>query len=371
MPVKLQADTLPVHAVPNKKKYRISSGELVLENGELIERLDITFHTFGKLNADRSNVVWVSHALTANSDVSEWWPQFVGPGKMLDTERDFIVCANALGSCYGTTGPLSAELPENQRGLNFPQFTIRDMVMAHHRVAEFLEIDTIRLLVGASQGGQQALEWAIMEPKRFKNMLLLATNAVHSAYGKAFNESQRLALKSDRSFLENDPRGGRSGLIAARSIALLSYRSYDGYRRTQTDADAERTTGFAAASYQRYQGEKLAARFNAFSYYRLTQAMDSHHVGRNRKSAETALQLIRARTLVIGIDSDLLFPLNEQQFLARWIPESHFARIHSDFGHDGFLLECTQITDCVSDFLYNDFNAFKQTIFKKQQKQLL
>ena len=238
--------------------------------------------------------------------------------------------------------------------LAFPQFTVRDIIKAHQQLAEHLKIDQIEILIGGSLGGQQAAEWAIIEPLRIKNLILIATNARHSPWGIAFNESQRLALSADRTFYSNSPDGGRKGLKAARSIALLSYRGYKTYTVSQQDDNDNISDDHRASSYQNYQGEKLVNRFNAYSYWYLSKAMDSHNVGRNRNGVEKALSLIKARTLVIGIKSDVLFPVEEQQYLFRHIPKSAFAEFDSFYGHDGFLIETEALTNIITSFFKTD-----------------
>lgn len=344
----------------NIKVYK-SINPFVLESGQVIENLDVAYQTFGNLDKDKSNVIWVCHALTANSDVLDWWPQFFGIGKLFDPEKYFIVCANSLGSCYGTTGPTTFEKAGPLLN-DFPFFTTRDMAKAHERLRNYLGIDKIQTLIGASLGGQQAVEWAIDSPSRFKNLVLIATNAEHSPYGIAFNESQRLAIFSDSTYGKID--GGKHGLKIARSIALLSYRSYKGYLNTQSEGSNNVTDNFKASSYQRYQGEKLATRFDAHSYVALSKAMDSHNVGRGRESIVDALVRITANTLVIGISSDQLFPPAEQKRLARYIPNSNYYEVDSDYGHDGFLVESKELEQVLADFIYNDFKQCKKTIFK-------
>ena len=323
-----------------------------LESGKKLADLEIAYHTYGKLNKDKSNVVWVCHALTANSDVLDWWAGLFGKNDLFNPNDYFIICANILGSNYGTTNPLSINPTTGQPYfLNFPEITVRDLTNAHEQLAIALGIENIAILIGGSLGGQQALEWAIISPQRIKNLILLATNAQHSPWGIAFNESQRLAITSDRTFYANKADGGAKGLKTARSIALLSYRSYESYDKTQHEQDLDKKTNFNASSYQRYQGEKLVKRFNAFSYYYLTKAMDSHNVGRGRNSIKGALSLIQANTLVIGIKNDLLFPIEEQKFLARNIPNAEFEEIDSFYGHDGFLLELKTISKIVDGFI--------------------
>jgi homoserine O-acetyltransferase/O-succinyltransferase len=326
-----------------------------LESGKQLRGLEIGFHTYGKLNANKDNVVWVCHALTANSDVFDWWKGLFGDKDHFNPDEHFIICANILGSNYGTTSPLSTNsvtgLPYY---LAFPQISVRDMVKAHQLLAEHLEINDIKIIIGGSLGGQQALEWSIIEPNRIKNLILIATNAKHSPWGIAFNESQRLAITTDRSFYANKPDGGAKGMKAARSIALLSYRGYKTYSITQQEDDDKKVDDFKASSYQNYQGEKLVKRFNAYSYWYLTKVMDSHNVGRGRHGVEKALSLIKAKTLVIGIKSDLLFPIDEQQYLFRHIPKAAFAELDSFYGHDGFLIETELLTNVITSFFKTD-----------------
>lgn len=312
-----------------------------LECGKTLPALTIAYSYYGQLNPGKDNVIYVCHALTANSDVADWWPHMVGPGLVFDTDKYFVVCANILGSCYGTTGASSIN-PETGEayGKDFPLLTVRDLVKAHQLLAAHLGIKKIYLLCGGSLGGQQAMEWAILEPQYCKNLFLIATNPRHSAWGIAFNEAQRMALEA-----------GPGGLEAARAIAMLSYRNYNMFESTQTDIE-DKIDDFRAASYQRYQGIKLKKRFDANCYYALSKAMDSHHVGRGRNSMHEALGSITARTLVIGISSDLLFPNQEQKFIAENIPGAVYRQIDSPYGHDGFLIETKQITELLRKELF-------------------
>lgn len=323
-----------------------------LESGKKIRNLQIAYHTYGKLNAKKDNVIWVCHALTANADVFDWWTGLFGENALFNPNEHFIVCANVLGSHYGSSNPLSTNpvtgLPYY---LAFPQFTIRDLVAAHQLLAKHLNIDNIKVLIGGSLGGQQAVEWSIIEPNKIENLILIATNAVHSPWGIAFNESQRLAITTDRTFYANKPDGGSKGLKAARSIALLSYRTYQAYNQTQIESNNNKTDDFRASSYQNYQGEKLINRFNAYSYYYLTKAMDSHNVGRNRNSINDALKSIKANTLVIGIENDFLFPICEQKYLADHIDNASFKELKSAYGHDGFLIETDALISIIGSFI--------------------
>jgi len=326
-----------------------------LESGQSLDSVEISYEIKGNLSANKT--IWVCHALSGNTDVLDWWSGLFGEGKLFDPSEYQIVCANVLGSCYGSTGPENFKNPAK-----FPLVTIRDIVKAHVLLREHLEIRSIDVLIGASLGGQQALEWSIIEPNLIQNLILIATNAVHSPYGKAFNEAQRLALKSDPTF--GNQGGGKEGLKAARAIAMLSYRSYQDFDIKQNDVDS-RLENFSASSYVNYQGKKFLQRFKASAYYSLTKAMDSHNVFRDRESYEDVLGSIKANTLVVAVDSDVLFPQNEQEFLADKIKFSEFGVIRSVHGHDAFLIEYRQLENLISDFLYNDFKGFKPTVFKQ------
>ncbi|PJJ54537.1 homoserine O-acetyltransferase family protein [Hymenobacter chitinivorans] len=324
---------------------------LLLESGATLAPVQIAYHTFGTLNEARDNVVWVCHALTANADVLSWWAGLFGADCYFDPADWFVVCANILGSCYGSTGPLTPAGPAAEPLYQqFPLVTIRDLVAAHEALRLELGLTRIHTLIGGSLGGQQALEWAILRPEVFANLVVLATNAQHSPWGIAFNEAQRLAIFADTTYHEATPTGGQRGLKAARATALLSYRSYDAYGRTQAETDPDRLDEFRASSYQQHQGDKLVARFNAYSYVALSRTMDTHHLGRGRGSIAAALGQIRARTLVLSISSDVLFPPAEQQLLARHISGATYAAMDSEFGHDGFLIETVQITQFLEQF---------------------
>lgn len=332
--------------------------DFILENGQVISDLSITYHSYGRLNAAKDNVIWVCHALTANSDVFEWWEGLFGEQDLFNPQEHYIVCANILGSHYGTTNPLSVDPKTgNPYYLSFPQFTMRDLAAAHQLLAEHLEIPRINTLIGGSLGGQQALEWAVSQQIKIDQLIIIACNAVHSPWGIALNESQRLAITADRTFYANSPDGGAKGLKAARSMALISYRAYNTYGATQLEEDTDKTADFKAASYQNYQGEKLVKRFNAYSYYLLTRAMDSHNLGRGRESLADALRSIQAKTLVVGISSDVLFPVEEQKFIAKFIPKAAYFEIDSFYGHDGFLIETKQLSKAIGHFLSNSYST--------------
>ncbi|MDQ2862485.1 MAG: homoserine O-acetyltransferase [Bacteroidota bacterium] len=323
-----------------------------LESGDTLPGYHLAYSTYGALNAAKDNVVWIFHALTANSKPAEWWPGLVGEGKLFDPNEYFIVCVNMPGSCYGSFGPFDINTKTAEPYFHeFPFFTPRDMIRSYQPLKKYLGIEKIKIGIGGSMGGQQLLEWSIEEPELFEYIFPVGTNAQHSSWGIAFNASQRMSIEADGTWKEKNEEAGVQGMKAARSIALLSYRNYDTYHASQSEHETEKIDHFKSESYQRYQGEKLAKRFNAFSYYFLSKGMDSHHVGRGRVSVENALQKIQAKTLVIGIATDILFPLSEQEFIAKNIPGGELSTINSLYGHDGFLLESEQIQHIINGFL--------------------
>lgn len=325
---------------------------LTLECGKELKKVNVRYHVFGDISRNPDKVVWICHAFTANSDPIDWWPGVVGKGFLFDPDIFPVVCVNILGSCYGTTGPTSIN-PEtgNPYLLSFPMITFRDIVKVNQKIREHLGIKKIWVLTGGSIGGFQSMEWEYMYPGTVENLILIATTAKSSPWVIAFSQSQRLALLADQTFLQEKPGGGNEGLKAARSIALLSYRGRSSYNITQQDTSDDLLNGFRATSYQTYQGEKLVKRFDAYTYYTLLAALDSHNIGRNRGGIAEALGQIRAKTLVVGIDSDILFPVEEQKQLASLIPNATYAEIHSNFCHDGFLIEHDQLTKIIKQFL--------------------
>jgi homoserine O-acetyltransferase len=325
----------------------------ILESGQTLPGITIAYHSYGKLNANKDNVIWICHALTANSDVKEWWPGMIGKGMLFNPEKNFIICANILGSCYGTTGPLSVNPNTGQLYYHsFPFITIRDMVAAHILLREHLGIAKIEFLIGGSIGGYQALEWAVMEKKAIKNMLLLTTSAAESAWGIAVHTAQRLAIEADNTWKEPHPDAGIKGMKAARAIGMLTYRNYELLVEKQTDPDINKTDNFKASSYINHQGDKLVKRFNAYTYWMLTKAMDSHNIARGRAdNLQTVLKTIPHKTLIMGVSTDILCPVQEQKFIAQNMPNATYIEISSSYGHDGFLVETEKITTHVNDWL--------------------
>lgn len=331
-----------------EKRIYTHNAPVGLECGGEIEKLQICYHISREYQAAQQEgahgkkVIWITHALTANSDPTDWWDVLVGEGKFFDPRKYTIICANILGSCYGSTSPCSTN-PQTGKPylLEFPKTTVRDIATCHNLLLEHLGIESIDLLIGGSVGGFQALEMSIMFPQKVKKMVLLACNSRFTPWGSAFNESMRMAIMADPS-----PEK-KAGLAAARSIALISYRSFEGYNTTQYEQDEDCIFPQRAASYQRYQGKKLVDRFDAYSYLSMLNLTDSHNVGRYRGGVENALKMVKANTVCVGIDSDGLFPTCEQKFMAEHIPGARYREITSAFGHDGFLLEWKQIQEVI------------------------
>lgn len=326
-----------------------------LECGDTLPGITVAYHTYGNLNADRSNAVWVMHALTANSDVADWWPHTVEKGKFLDPDKYFVVCANVIGSCYGSTGPCTP-LREGEEPLygKFPRLTVRDMVEAHRLLADHLGILRINTIIGSSLGGFQALEWLTGYPDIAERAVLCATDYQCRPWLAAINKAMYMAIEADSDLGRPAPEAARKGLEAARAIALLSYRSHAAYDLTQDDsATPHDPFERKVHSYQAYQGKKLADRFDVYSYLTLCRSSDSHNVARGRGSFAEALGRIKAKCLVTAISSDILFPPSYHQEMADMIPDARYCVIDSEFAHDGFLIEHQRLDDLIQKF-YND-----------------
>jgi len=337
---------------PDTKLLRLPE-PFELELGGRLPSVEVGYRTWGTLAPDGANAVWICHALTGSADADQWWTRLFGPGRSLDPERDFIVCSNILGSCYGTTGPTSVDpaTGEPWHG-DFPAITIRDMVRVQHALARQLGITRLQMVVGGSLGGMQALEWGLMEPDFVESLVFIASTARHSAWCIGLSEAQRQAIFADPRW-----RGGRypaedppaAGLAAARAMAMLSYRSFPSFeerfgRRTQ-DADQ-----WAVESYLRYQGKQLVDRFDPATYVTLTRAMDTHDVSRGRGDFEEVLRAVRQPTLVVSIDSDVLYWPAEQREVARLVPGARLAVMDSIHGHDAFLIDVDRLDGMVADF---------------------
>jgi homoserine O-acetyltransferase len=337
-------------------------GPVRLERGGTLPGVRVAFETWGTLAPDAGNAVLVEHALTGDCHVvgpagpghptAGWWPSLVGPGAPLDTDELFVVCANVLGGCQGTTGPSSTAPDGAPWGSRFPEVTIADQVAVEAALADALGIGTWRAVLGGSMGGMRALEWAVSRPERVTGLLSLASNAVASADQIGTQTTQQTAVRADPAWAGGDyaPRPGPvAGLGIARRIAHLTYRSgveLDARFGTHVQDDGR----FAVASYLDHHAAKLATRFDAGSYVVLTEAMNSWDVGRGRGGVESALSRITARSVVAGVDSDRLYPLPQQQRVAEGLGVP-LRVLPSPYGHDGFLLETAAVGALVRELL--------------------
>lgn len=333
---------------------RTTFDSFALESGVELQDVVVEYRTWGRLNEKRDNAVLVCHALTGNADVDDWWGGLLGPGMALDTERYFVVAANNLGSCYGTTGPSSTDpATGNRYGASFPAVTVRDAVRLQRALLDRIDVRGLEFVIGGSMGGMLVLEWAF-QGEFVRRLIPIGVGAAHSAWCVGWSEAQRQAIYADPHWSGGnyDPASPpEQGLAIARMIAMLSYRSRtsfeDRFGRNMMPAENGTAPPFAVESYLRYQGRKLVERFDALTYVRLTELMDSHDLARGRGTIEQALAQITQPTLVIGIDSDVLYPLEEQRALVDALPRGELAELHSPHGHDAFLIEFDQLNDVI------------------------
>ena len=349
---------------PGQRKFQ-SIGAMSLERGGELPSVRLAFESWGELNADRSNAVLVLHALTGDSHVAGlpgpghptagWWSGIVGPGRSIDTDKWFVVAPNMLGGCQGSTGPASHSPAGREWGASFPFVTIRDQVAAQVAFADRLGIERFAAVLGGSMGGMQALEWAVGHPDRLDRVGILASPAISSADQIALNTVQIDAVRIDSNFADGDyydaadGDGPTRGLALARRMALLNYRSptelNDRFERSwQSGLNPMGGGGrYAVESYLDFHGNKFTRRFDANSYITLVGSMNSHDVGRDRGGVAAALSRATARALVLGIDTDRLFPVDNQLAIAKGLPNNidgdDAVVIESLFGHDGFLIE--------------------------------
>ncbi len=326
---------------------------LELESGVVLTDVQIAYDAWGELNSGRDNVVVVCHALTGNTRADVWWGPLIGPGGALDTDRHFVICLNVLGSPYGSTSPISEEPGTGKPfGANFPAVTIRDTVRAHKAALDHLGVRQVLTAVGGSMGGMQALEWAFYG-SFVRSIIPVGVGGWHSAWCIGFSEAQRQAIYADANWKEGRyTEQPAAGLATARMIAMISYRSRTSFEDRFGRQPQDGQEGlFAIESYLQYQGEKLVNRFDANCYIHLTKQMDTHDVSRGRGGYEAALRSIEQPALVIGIDSDVLYPMEEQEELVDLIPNSELAVVTSAHGHDAFLIEFEQMSDIVGPWL--------------------
>ena len=340
-------------------------GDLELERGAVLPDVRIAYETWGTLNETADNVILVEHALTGDSHVvgeagnghasPGWWEGLIGPGRPIDEAEWFVVATNVLGGCQGTTGPASIAPDGRPWGSRFPYVTVRDQVHAEALLLDRLGVRRLAAVVGGSMGGMRAIEWAVSHPERVERCIVLASTAYATAEQIAWCQPQLLAIRSDPSFAGGDyyetGSSPETGLGLARRIAHVTYRTEtelaDRFGRSaQLGEDplaAEPRGRFAVESYLDHHAGKLARRFDANSYLVLTEAMNSHDVGRDRGGVEAALERVRAACTIVSVDSDRLYPPRLSAEMHEALARSTRAEIVSDFGHDGFLIEEEQV----------------------------
>ena len=332
---------------PAALKSYTPEAPLLLDSGETLHAPTIGYQSWGELNAAGDNVIWVCHALTGNTDVASWWAGLFGPGRALDPQRYFIVCANVLGSCYGSAGPLSHGGPE------FPRISVRDMVRHQHLLALHLGVRRISLVLGGSMGGFQALEWALCYPQMVERLGLIATSFRQPAQAVALASLQCQQILLDPNFNDGDYSADAPptlGLNLARQIGHLSYRSsveLDARFGRQQDYQGR----FQVNNYLAHQGNKLTERFDANCYLRLNQAINDFDACTGRGEPRFALSRVQQPALVVAIDSDWLYPPSEQVRLAALLPNSVYSCVSAPNGHDGFLLEAASFEPLLSALL--------------------
>lgn len=343
---------LAQHISPATRFLRLP-GPLSLESGATLEGATIAYRTWGDPANAAQNAILICHALTGSADVDAWWPGIIGRDGAFDPQTDFVICSNILGSCYGTTGPVSLQPDSGERyRADFPQITVRDMVNAQRCLLDCLGVERLSLITGPSLGGMQALEWAMMYPERVDRIVPIGVGGRHSAWCVAMSEAQRHAIYADPDWNDgrySDGHPPEKGLAAARMMAICTYRSWQSFddrfgRRERDNGD------FEVQSYLRYQGEKINRRFDANTYVRLTQAMNGFDLGKGRGAYPGILESIRQPALVVSISSDLLYPPHEQKLLARHMPNAEHALLNSADGHDGFLIECKKLAGLITQF---------------------
>ena len=370
---------------------------LALESGRTIDPLLVAYETWGELDETAGNVVLVCHALTGNAHAASlssvpggggrvqggippdstppsplsrregerrtkggtgagapkggWWEGLIGPGRAIDTDRYFVVCSNVIGSCYGSSGPLSID-PETGApyGSSFPAVTIRDMVHAQRALLDSLGVARVALVIGGSMGGMQFFEWGLLQPEFVDRLAPIASSARHSPWAVAFNTIAREAIALGR-------RGGdaAAGLGLARKVAMMTYRSGEEFAarfdRGRTDDDLLSHRGFAVNGWLGHHADALVARFDDRVYELLTAAMDTHDITRGRGDLATTLGSIAQPVLVVGIRSDILYPVEEQHALVRSLPDATYREIDAASGHDAFLIEMEQLAGFIREFL--------------------
>lgn len=330
------------------------NGTFTTESGYVLHQPDIAYKSWGRLNENRDNVVLICHALTGNTEADDWFYGFFEHNDIINLDEQFVLCINVPGSCYGSTGPQSINPKTGQQySGDFPIVSIRDMVRFQQILLDEWKISGIELAMGGSMGGMQVLEFLVMD-ERIHSAVVIGMNKAHSAWAIGLSETQRQAIYADSNWNNgyySPDAPPKKGLSTARMMAMLSYRTWQSMEDRFSRERRNDSGNFQIESYLNYQGKKLVDRFDALSYVRLTQAMDLHDIARDRGTFQSVLNNINTPVLVIGIDTDLLYPVQEQKELAYLLGNGTYAEITSPHGHDAFLIEFDQMESVITPFL--------------------
>ena len=331
----------------------LTVSSFALESGQGLSDVRIAYRTWGDIANAKDHAILICHALTGSADVDAWWPNIIGAGRAFDPAHDFIVCANILGSCYGTTGPATLKPGEQQRyRADFPDISVRDMVNLERVLLDELGVDRLEVVTGPSLGGMQALEWAAMYPERVGRVVPIGVGGQHSAWCIGVSEAQRMAIQADPNwnggyYSEESPP--EAGLAAARMMAVCTYRSWQSFdERFGRNRRADEL--YEVQSYLRHQGQKINDRFDANTYVTLTHAMHTHDLGRGRGEYRDVLANIWQPALVVSVSTDTLYPPHEQRALADLLPNARYVLLESAHGHDGFLIETEELGQMIARF---------------------
>ncbi len=351
----MTTDTLPPHLarhVSRATQFLRLDEPVELENGGVLEDVVVAYQTWGEIENAETRAVLVCHALTGSADVDAWWPGLIGEGCAFDPAEDFIICANILGSCYGTTGPATLKPGSTERyRADFPRISVRDMVEVQRALLDALGVERIDVVTGPSLGGMQALEWATMHPGRVGSVVPIGVGGRHSAWCIGISEAQRAAIAADLNWKDgyySDDALPERGLSAARMMAVCTYRSWESFDERFGRDVGER--GYEVQSYLRHQGTKINDRFDANTYVTLTHAMHTHDLARGRGDYPQVLESIAQPTLVVSVSTDTLYPPREQALLAKHLPNAQYVTLESAHGHDGFLIETGLLGSMIREF---------------------
>jgi len=347
---------LPDHLqaqITAQTQYLHVPGEFVLESGAVLHDVEIAYRTWGRPENAADHAILICHALTGSADVEAWWPNIIGTGKTFDPDRDYIICANILGSCYGTTGPVSTAPGTGSRyQADFPDVSVRDMVELQRTLLDELGVTRLELVTGPSLGGMQALEWALMYPERVRSVVPIGVGGRHSAWCIGVSEAQRAAIAADPNWnggYYSDESPPEKGLAAARMMAVCTYRSWQSFDE-RFGRDRRSDEQYQVQSYLQHQGAKINDRFDANTYVTLTHAMHTHDLARDRGDYPDVLGTIEQPALVVSVSSDALYPPEEQRYLAEHMPNSQYEILECPHGHDGFLIETEELGRMIVEF---------------------